>query len=263
MEMKRITTGIAGLDDLLQGGFLPNRSYLITGDTGTGKTLACIQFLLGGLKSGEKGVYVTVDERPSEILQSAASMGWDLQSYVQDKSLVILDGSPYFGGRVGASAEKGVDLPKIVSDLATYTKKMEAKRLAIDPVTPLIQSADSPSRIQDHARLLIHLIQSQLTTTNLFSSHLTTRSDHDVRVGIEEFLASGVIILRLEPTNGQFARTLSIKKMRGTPVEPAEYRFKLVTGEGFVLDGPKPERGFDQEPASQALEFFEIPKEGL
>jgi circadian clock protein KaiC len=262
MEIKRISTGITGLDGLLQGGFLQNRSYLIMGDTGTGKTIACIQFLLTGLQVGEKAVYVTVDERPAEILQSAASLGWDLQSYIQDKRLVILDASPYFGGRAGSSAEKGIDLPKIVSDLATYAKRMEANRLAIDPVTPLVLSADSPSRIQDHARLLVHLIQSQLTTTNLFSSHLSTRSDHDVTGGIEEFLASGVIILRLEPTNGHFIRTLRIKKMRGIPVEPAEYPFRLVTGKGFVLDSPKPEIGCDQEPASQALEFFELPKDG-
>ena len=261
MATIRVSTGIAGLDDLLKGGFLPSRSYLVTGDAGTGKTIACIQFLLSGLQRGEKAVYVTADERPAEILQSAASLGWELQSYVQDKSLVILDAAPYFGGRAGAAAEKGIDLPKIISDLATYAKRMDAKRLAIDPVTPLILSNESPARISEHARLLIHLLQSQLNTTNLISSHFSTRADHDLTGGIEEFLASGVFTLKLKPENGRFIRTLNIKKMRGTAVDPADYPFKLLTGKGLVLDGRLPEITVGHEPIPQALQFFELPKE--
>lgn len=260
MAITRISTGIAGLDDLLRGGLLPGRSYLFTGDAGTGKTIACIQFLLSGLQNGEKAMYVTVDERPAEILQSAASLGWDLQSYVQEKSLVILDAAPYFGGRAGAG-DKGIDLPKIISDLATYAKRMEAKRLAIDPVTPLILAADSPMRVGEHARLLVHLIHSQLTTTNLFSSHFSTRSDNDVTGGIEEFLASGVFTLKLTPNNGHCVRTLSIKKMRGTAVEPADYPFKLLTGKGLVLDSRLADIVVTMEPAARGLEFFELPKE--
>ena len=261
MATIRVSTGITGLDDLLKGGFLPSRSYLVTGDAGTGKTIACIQFLLSGLQRGEKAVYVTADERPAEILQSAASLGWELQSYVQDKSLVILDAAPYFGGRAGAAAEKGIDLPKIISDLANYAKRMDAKRLAIDPVTPLILSDESPARISEHARLLIHLLQSQLNTTNLISSHFSTRADHDLTGGIEEFLASGVFTLKLKPENGHFIRTLNIKKMRGTAVDPADYPFKLLTGKGLVLDGRIPEITLDHEPIPQALQFFELPKE--
>ena len=93
---KRVSTGIATLDSLLQGGFLPGRSYLVTGDAGTGKTTACMQFLKSGLEQEEKAVYVTVDERPAEILQAAESLGWDLQQYVQAKSFAILDASPLF-----------------------------------------------------------------------------------------------------------------------------------------------------------------------
>ena len=111
-----------------------------------------MQFLKSGLEQEEKAVYVTVDERPAEILQAADSLGWDLQQYVQAKSFAILDASPYFSGRAGTVGDKGVDLQKIVSDLATYAKKLEATRLVIDPVTPLILSGDSPTRVQEHAQ---------------------------------------------------------------------------------------------------------------
>src|SRR4030095_14676942 len=94
--VKRVSTGIVGLDSLLQGGFLPGRSYLVTGDAGTGKTTACMQFWKSGLEQEEKAVYVTVDERPAEILQAADSLGWDLQRYVQAKRFAILAPSPFF-----------------------------------------------------------------------------------------------------------------------------------------------------------------------
>src|SRR5438094_4431894 len=214
MNMQRVSTGIAGLDTLIQGGFIPSRSYLVTGEAGTGKTTACMQFLLNGLKKKENAVYVTVDERPAEILQTAASLEWDLQSYVQEKSLVILDPSAYIIVLAVAGAEKGADLQKIISDLAAYAKRMAATRLVIDPVTPLILSGDSPARVQDVARALMHLLQSNLTTTNLISSHLPRGFDHDPTNGIEEFLAAGALILRVNPTNGGFIRTLMVKKMR-------------------------------------------------
>jgi len=223
----------------------------------------CIQFLLQGLAHKEKAIYVTVDERPAEILQSAASLGWDLQSYVQEKTLVILDASPYFGGRAGAPQAKAIDLPKIVGDLTTYATRMEATRIAIDPVTPLILTADTPARVGEHARLLLHLLQSQLTTTNILSSHVSARSEIDLTGGIEEFLASGVVALRLKTAEGRSTRTLSIKKMRGTAVEPAEYPFKLVTGKGVVLDSHGAEAAPSAEPVTEPLQFFELPKEEL
>jgi KaiC/GvpD/RAD55 family RecA-like ATPase len=262
MNNQRISTGIAGLDTLLQGGFIPTRSYLVTGEAGTGKTTVCMQFLLSGLKQREKSVYVTVDERPVEILQAAASLGWDLQSYVQEKSLVILDASPYFSGRAVGGGEKGADLQKIISDLATYAKRMEATRLVIDPVTPLILSGDSPARVQDVARALIHLLQSNLTTTNLISAHLPRGMDHDPTNGIEEFLAAGVLIVRVNHTNGRFSRSLTVKKMRGTAVEPNEYPFNIVKGSGIVLNSPEIRpAAADTEESVHALEFFQLPKE--
>lgn len=241
MNIKRVPTGIVGLDALLQGGFLPNRSYLVSGDAGAGKTTVCLQFLLNGLAHGEKAVYVTVDERPADLLQSAASLHWDLQKHVHDKNLVLLDASPYFSGRAGSTSEKSVDLTRIISDLSGFAKRMNATRVAIDPITPLFLSSDSIVHIQENARLLIHLIQSQLTTTNLLTAQLPSRSNHDLTGGIEEFMASGVFILGLSQRNGQFFRTLSIKKMRGTAVQPAELPFKIVAEQGLVLDGHLPQ----------------------
>jgi len=259
--IKRISTGLSGLDALLEGGFLSSRSYLIMGDAGTGKTIACMQFLMAGLKQGERAVYVIVDERPAEILQAGSSLDWDLQTYIQEKTLVILDASPYFSGRATTPGEKAIDLSKFVTDLAGYANKLEATRLAIDPITPLILSADAPFQVQENARALIHLLQANLTTTNLLTSHLPANGNHDSTQGIEEFLAAGVIVVSVSQSNGGLVRTLGVKKMRGTAVNPCEVSFSIVKGKGMVLLSSERKPIVVQEPTSQGLEFFELPKD--
>jgi circadian clock protein KaiC len=263
MATKRVSTGIEGLDPLLEDGFLPAKSYVVTGDAGTGKTTACLQFLLKGLTKGEKAVYVTVDERPNDILDSAASLGWDLQPYIQEKNLVILDAAPYFSARAGAVKEREVDVQRIVTDLASHINRMQAQRLAIDPVGPLIKGDASGGRSEEQARLLIRLLQTQLQTTNLLSSHSSGKQDGNIS-SIEEFLASGVLVLRMVRLGDRFVRTLWIKKMRGTASDPAEYEFNISKGKGIVLMSQLLQ-SLDEEPlrAFQVLDGAGKPEEPL
>ncbi len=229
MNLARIPTGITGLDTLLNGGFIKGRSYLFTGDAGTGKTIGCLQFLLSALSLGEKAVYVTVDERPSEILESAASFSWDLQPHIQGKSLVILDAAS------GSATEKGIDPQKLVADLGNYTKSLGATILVIDPITPLLLPTNPATPGQVHARALIQLIQTHLNTTNLFTSHDAKPNGHDPAVGIEQFLASGVLVFRANELRGRCERTIHLKKMRHTPVDPGDYPFAMIQNQGIVL----------------------------
>ena len=73
-----VSTGIAGLDTLLQGGFTPNRMYLVEGRPGTGKTTIAMQFLLEGRERGEDGLYVALSETTNELRAVGASHGWTL-----------------------------------------------------------------------------------------------------------------------------------------------------------------------------------------
>ena len=77
-ETPRIESGVPGLDDVLCGGLLPNRVYLIEGKTGTGKTTLALQFLLAGVNRGERCLFVTLSETEEELRISAASHGWTL-----------------------------------------------------------------------------------------------------------------------------------------------------------------------------------------
>jgi circadian clock protein KaiC len=251
MNVARLPTGITALDPLLSGGFIKGRSYLVTGDTGTGKTIACLQFLLSALSRGEKAVYVTVDERPAEILESAASFSWDLQPHIQGKSLVILDAAS------GSATEKGIDPQKMVGDLGGYTKSLGATILIVDPITPLLVPVNPAIPRQVHARALMHLIQSQLNTTNLFTSHNPVGQEQDASAGIEQFLASGVLVLKVQEIRGRCERTLQIKKMRHTPVEPGDYPFAMAQRQGIVLLDQANGTAPLHQPEAQFFQSFE------
>lgn len=259
MDSQRLSTGIGALDSLLGGGFTRGGTYLFSGAPGTGKTIACLQFVLAGLKQEEKAVYVTVDERPAEILDSAASLAWNLQPYIQDKKLVILDASPYFGGRAGGGGEKGIDPQKIVADLGNYVKRLGATLLIIDPVTPLILPPDATSPSQDQARSLLQLIQTQINTTNILTAHLSAGALHGAASGIEEYLAAGVLVFNSREIHDRFERTLTIKKMRGAAVQPKSYQFTLEREKGIVIDEAVG-KTVNQTAAPQMFEFFDIDK---
>lgn len=96
MARSRVPTGIDGLDHILSGGLPQGKSYLLTGEPGTGKTTFSAGFILEGLKRGENGIYISVDEKPAHVVEDAESLGWDLRTPVEQGKLTLLDVSPYF-----------------------------------------------------------------------------------------------------------------------------------------------------------------------
>ncbi len=233
MNQRRISTGIPELDPHLEGGFPVGKTYLVLGDPGTGKSIFCLQFLLSGLAAKEKSVYVAVDEKPADIIEQAASLGWDLSRAIGNKEILILDASAYFGTRAAAGKEKHTDIEKVVGDLSLYVKRMDAARVVIDPVGPLIFLQDSSPRIQDQSRMLVHELRNNLATTNLLTGYSRAAPGGAHRV--EEYLVAGTIVLGMTWLDRRPVRTLRIEKMRATAVDLLEHEFQIAKGKGITL----------------------------
>ncbi len=233
MKSKRISTGIGALDLLIEGGLRKGKTYLVVGEPGTGKTVFGLQFLVNGLLQKEKGLYVAIDEKPADVMEQAASLGWDLAPYIDSKEFLILDASAYFNTRVADDQGKSIDVQRVLTDLNTYIMRLGATRLVIDPVGPLLFTNDATARALDQARRLFYGLQANTKTTNLLTTYAVERN---VR-GIEEYLVSGTFVLEMELVNSRFVRTLAIEKMRSTALEPAQYSFHIAQDRGIVLNG--------------------------
>jgi len=240
-DKKRASTGIPDLDLLIEGGFPVGKSYLVTGEQGSGKTLFCIQFILNGLLGGEKAVYVTVNEKPADIIAEANSLGWSLLKFVEEKKLLILDASPLLSASTNRVSKSGEpDVAKTISDLASYVKKMEASRVVIDPVDSLIGSADSSSATQEHTRTLVHALQDQIETTNLLTSNSFSGNSIGAAGG-QGIPVNGVVVLGFSRKLNGLTRTLLVSKMRETAIDLIEYSFDIVKERGIVLNPIIPE----------------------
>ncbi|HTM11232.1 MAG TPA: ATPase domain-containing protein [Verrucomicrobiae bacterium] len=233
MKARRVATGVPGLDPLIEGGFPAGKSYLLTGAAGTGKSILCMQFLLKGLADGEKAVYVSVDEKPHDILEHAASLGWDAGKYVKNKQLLILDASAYFIARAGAR-DKDLDVQKTAADLSGYVKNMEATRVIIDPAGPFVMQGDSTTRAQENMRMLVHSLEENANSTNLLTSYAIADAS-SAASGVEEYLVEGVLALSISRSQERIVRTLAIRKMRGTAIDLTEYPFTIKKPKGIVL----------------------------
>jgi circadian clock protein KaiC len=97
-----------------------------------------------------------------------------------------------------------------------------------------------------------------MSTTNLLTAHLSTRSSHDQTFGIEEFLASGTFLLRVQRVGDKFQRSLAIRKMRGTPVLPGEFSFEINSAHGIVLQESAAPAAVEAA-AAPMFEHFQLP----
>ncbi len=238
LQTERVPTGIVGLDPLIEGGLPRGRSVLVTGEPGTGKTIFALQFLVEGLKRGERGIYVTADESPMDVLEQAASLGWDLEPCVEGKELAILNAATYLSSLPGTGKERQIDVQKAVGDLASYVNQLGAKRLVLDPAGPFVLLRDSAARIQDQTRLLIKLLRSSMHTTNVLTSYAVPRTGERSMHGIEEYLVAGAIVLEMFWKDGSLGRSLIVEKMRCTAVKPMQLEFDILKQQGIVLQPP-------------------------
>src|SRR5688500_3361099 len=93
-NVRKLPTGIASFDLIAEGGLPENRTTLVSGTAGSGKTVFAVQFLAAGIAAGENGVFVTFEESPRDIRQNMRSFGWDLEEWERKGLLALVDASP-------------------------------------------------------------------------------------------------------------------------------------------------------------------------
>ena len=202
-DTPRTSTGIPGLDSLMSGGFLENSVNLLTGETGTGKTIFCSQFIWNGLQRGETGLYITLEERPEDIKADAMQFGWDFDSFEKKGLCRIIYHDPAQVNNLGSV---------IIDEI----KNLKAKRLVIDSTSLIGLNLQEPSQIRKMLLNIVNIIK-RTGCVAILISEIPEDMKSLSRFGVEEFVVDSVIILNyLEYASGELNRSLIIRKMRRT-----------------------------------------------
>lgn len=223
--VQKIRTMIEGFDDISHGGLPIGRTTLVSGTSGTGKTLLAIQFLYHGITYfDEPGIFVTFEESPADIIKNAFSFGWHLQQFVDEGKLFILDASP---DPEGQEVVGNFDLSALIERIQYAIRKYKAKRVSIDSVTAVFQQYDAASVVRREIFRLVARLK-QVGATTIMTTERLDEYGPVARFGVEEFVSDNVVIVRNVLEGERRRRTIEILKLRGTTHMKGEYPFTIT-----------------------------------
>jgi circadian clock protein KaiC len=221
----RPKTGVEGLDDVLGGGLARDRSFLLEGSPGTGKTTIALQFLLAGAAAGERGLYVTMSETESELRASAASHGWsldDIEIYELAPPETLLTEDQQQSLLYSSDLELGETTKRIFE----VFDRSKPHRVAIDSLSEIRLLAQSSLRYRRQILAMKHFFAQRGATVLLLDDLTTEVADRSVHS-----VAHGVIRLEeLAPEYGSDRRRLRVLKYRGMRFRGGYHDFVIQTG---------------------------------
>lgn len=229
LNESRSQTGVPGLDDILNGGFVKDRVYLVDGDPGSGKTTLALQYLLEGIRRGERGLYVVLSETKEELTAVAHSHGWSLEGI----EIVELEST---GQTLSPDSQLTMYHPSEVE----LSETSQAVLDAVDRVKPSRVVFDSLSELRLLAQNSLRYRRQILAFKQFFIGKGCTVLLLDDRTaeGFDKQLQSiahGVITLQqLSPIYGAERRRLRVMKYRGTQFRGGFHDFIIRTG-GMVV----------------------------
>jgi circadian clock protein KaiC len=221
----RLSTGVEGLDALLDGGIPAGDSALLAGPSGSGKTLLCTHFVAEGVRQGEKAVIAVFEERPDAYVVRAATLGMDLRSMVESGDLRIIYLRP-----LDLSADEALH------EIRDAVQEMGASRVVIDSLSgfeiALAQTFREEFR-ESLYRMVAALTRAGVTvlmTVEVTEEYTSLRfSPHAI-----SFLTDDLILQRYVELEGQLRRVMSVVKMRGSD-HSKDWRAYEVTDRGLVV----------------------------
>jgi circadian clock protein KaiC len=230
--VEKLRTGISSLDIIAKGGLPRNRTTLISGTAGSGKTVFAVHFLAAGIEQGEPGVFVTFEESADDVRKNMRSFGWDLAAWEEEGKLTFVDASP--DPDVETVEAGGFDLGALLARVQNAVNKVKAKRVSVDSLGAVFsQFAD-----QAMVRAELFRIASALKGMNVTAVLTAERTDDHgpiARFGVEEFIADNVIILRNALEDETRRRTIEILKFRGCDHQKGEFPFTIVPHGGVIV----------------------------
>jgi circadian clock protein KaiC len=223
----RIGTGVAGIDALLDGGLPRSSSTIVEGGSGTGKTVLALNFLVEGVRAGERALLFTMEETPDQLRAIAGSLGFDLASFEAAGKLVIRYTSP---------VELSTD--RFLNDATDEVRRTGARRVVFDSLTTMALGVPSERRFKE----LVYAISKHMR--GLGASLLMTSETQQIygapalSARSVSFAADNLIHLRYIERDGRLDRAVAVVKARGVKLD-TELRAATIGAGGMTVSSNK------------------------
>jgi circadian clock protein KaiC len=218
MPQDRLSTGIPGFDEILHGGLIPGRAYLVRGQPGTGKTILGLHFLSSGVEAGEKSLYITLGEPAEQIRTNAEVLGFD------PKGIAFLDLSPssQFFTEIQtydifspAEVEREPTTQRIIEQVEV----LKPQRIFLDAMTQFRYLSPDAFQFRKQVLSFLRFLREQGATVLFTSEGSEEAPDNDL-----QFMSDGVIHL----TFSSEERSVSVSKFRGSDFRSGDHSMRLT-----------------------------------
>ena len=217
----RLSTGVPGLDSLVDGGYVKGRIVLVLGEPGTGKTILCSQFLhWGATQRGENGVFIGMNEPKQRFMQEMSSLGMDFENLEKGGTFTYVDASDVKHipeqakvGRIPVGGRE-LGLVNLIETIQETVDKKKPGRIVIDSISDLVFRYP---RLEERRPVILDIVETLTSTgaTCLITSELLSTGQQR-NLQPEEYLAEGVVLLRMIQKG---VRTVQVLKMRGSRMD--------------------------------------------
>lgn len=227
-QVTKCLTGIEGFDQISLGGLPQNRSTLLIGSAGSGKTLFGMQFLISGIENNEPGLFVSFEETEADLIKNCNSLNFNLTESIKNQHLILL----YIHLDRAEFDESGTyNLEGLFIQIGYLIDKHQIKRIVIDTIEVLFNQLDNTKII----RAELHRLFRWLSTKKVTSIITGERGENTLsRHGLEEYVADCVIFLDNRVSNELTTRYLRIIKYRGSSHASNEFPF-IIDYDGITL----------------------------
>jgi len=227
-------TGIAGFDEITMGGLPPGRATVVAGQAGSGKTVFVGQFLAEGIRRGESGVFVSLEEPVQDLRANLETLGHDIPAWEAANDWRFVDASPLV--RLGPQ-ELTVEpyrMETLTAQIGHAIDATGAQRLVLDSVNGVLALPDDAAMARQALRGLIGTLRP-LGLAIMITVETSEDPQAMSSFGIEEFVADNVVLMHNLKEGRVRRRTIEVLKMRGAMHHKGEASFTVLPGRGVVV----------------------------
>ena len=221
----RITTGVEGLDGLLNGGYYVGSTTLVVGISGTGKSVMGLQFIAEGARRGERSLMVTLDEPMAHVIRNAATIGIDLPAEIERGMLRLWSESP-----------QEMEIDEHFAQLEGIVDAFQPQRVLIDSMSSYTGTVTSKEEFRDFFLAITRLMRSRGITSvyNYENPEMLGMSSMGGEFRVSS-LVDNILLLNWVELGDTFRKSLTVAKARAMPTSRVTHECEIRPGSGFVV----------------------------